>query len=78
MTDYVDDSLVEKLWHELDGQVSRQRIAGAVTEIAAKFERATVRGFVPIFIHRRALEQLKGSLASQGHGAVGSAPADDE
>lgn len=26
MTDYADDSLVSKLWNELDGQVSRQQI----------------------------------------------------
>lgn len=78
MTDYVDDSLVDKLWHELDGQVSRQRIAGAVTEIAAKFERATVTAFVPVSIHRQALEQLRGTLASPGPMAASSTTADDE
>ena len=26
MIDNVDDSLVEKLWHDLDGQVSREQI----------------------------------------------------
>jgi hypothetical protein len=76
--DYVDDSLVEKLWRDLDGQVSRQQIAGAVTEIAARFEKATVTAFVPIFIHRQALEQLKGLLASTSHVAASSALADDE
>jgi hypothetical protein len=76
--DYVDDPLVEKLWHELDGQVSRQRIAGAVTEIATRFERATVTAFVPIFIHRQALEQLRGLLASPSHRTASSAPADGE
>lgn len=78
MMDYVDDSLVEKLWHDLDGQVSRQQIAGAVTEIAARFEKATVTAFVPIFMHRQALEQLKGLLASTSHRAASGAPADDE
>jgi hypothetical protein len=78
MMDYVDDSLIEKLWHDLDGQVSRQRIARAVTEIAAGFEEATVTAFVPIFIHRKALKQLKGSPTSTGPMAASSAPADDE
>ena len=76
--DNVDDSLVEQLWRELNGQVSRQQIAGAVTEITAGFEKVTVRGFVPIFVHRRALEQLRGTLASQGPVAASSTPADDE
>lgn len=74
----VDDSLVEKLWHELDGQVSRQQIAGAVTDTAAGFEKATVTTFVPIFIHREALERLKGLLASTSHTAASSARAGDE
>jgi hypothetical protein len=78
MMDYVDDSLVEKLWHDLDGQVSRQQIAGAVAEMAARFEQATVTAFVPIFIHRQALEQLKGLLASTSPMAARGAPADDE
>lgn len=78
MMDYDDDSLVEQLWRDLDGQVSRQQIAGAVTEIAAKFDKATVTAFVPIFIHRQALEQLKGLLASPSHRATSSTPADGE
>jgi hypothetical protein len=68
--DYVDDSLVEKLWRDLEGQVSRQQIASAVTEITARFERATVTAFVPIFIHRQALEQLIGLLASTSYTAA--------
>ena len=78
MIGYVDDSLVEKLWHDLDGQVPRQQIAGAVAEMAARCEQATVTAFVPIFIHRQALEQLKGLLASTSPMAARSAPADDE
>jgi hypothetical protein len=74
----VDNSLVEKLWRELDGQVSRQQIAGAVTEIAAGFAKATVTAFVPIFIHREALEQLKGLLANTSHVASSGSPPDDE
>ena len=58
----VDDLLVEKLWHDLDGQVSRQEIVRAVTQIAARFQDATVTTFVPIFVRRLALEQLKERL----------------
>jgi hypothetical protein len=76
--DYVDDSLVETLWHDLDGKVSRQQIARAATEIAAKYEKAIVTAFVPIFIHRQALEQLKGWLASPSQMSDSRAPVDDE
>ena len=74
----VDDSLVEKLWHDLDGQVSREQIGRAVTEIAAGFQKATVTAFVPILIHRQALEQLKGLLYNKSHPVASSALADDE
>lgn len=76
--DHVDDSLVEKLWRDLDGQVSRQQIVRAVREIAAQFQDAKVTTFVPIFIHRRALEQLRGLRTNPGYSAASSAPADDE
>jgi hypothetical protein len=73
MMDYVDDSVVDKLWHDLDGQVTRQQIARAVAEIAARFEDAKVTAFVPIFVHRRALKQLKGLLTDPGRVAGGGA-----
>ena len=57
--DHVDDALVETLWKDLNGQVSRQQIAGAVTQVAARFEKATVTAFVPIFVRRQALEYLR-------------------
>jgi hypothetical protein len=60
MMDYEDDALVETLWRDLNGQVPRQQIAVVVNQVAARFEDATVTAFVPIFIHRRALDRLRG------------------
>ena len=77
MMDYVDDALVEALWQDLDGQVSRQQIARAVTQIAAKFEQATVTAFVPIFIQRQALERLRRDSFSEDHPVASAASTDD-
>jgi hypothetical protein len=55
----VDDSLVEELWHELDGRVSHEQIRRLVTEIAAEYRDAAVQAFVPIFVHRKVLDQMK-------------------
>ena len=77
MTDYVDDTLVEVLWKDLDGQVSRQQITGAVTQIAARFEGATVTAFVPIFIRRQALEYLKRECISKIEPVTNRASTDD-
>lgn len=58
----INDLLVEKLWHDLNGQVSREKIARSITQTAERFRDASVTAFVPIFIERFALEQLKGQL----------------
>ena len=37
----VDDTLIEKLWRELDGRVTQERIVQTVAEIAATYREAT-------------------------------------
>lgn len=58
----IDDHLVETIWQDLDGQVSREQISSVVAEISLAFQDATVTAFVPIFVHRRAVEQLQKQL----------------
>jgi len=60
--DGVDDALIETIWHELDRQLPRERIACVVAEVALRFQNASVKTFLPIFIHRRALERLRQEL----------------
>ena len=60
--DGVDNELVETIWHELDKQVSRERVGCVVSEVAIGFQDASVKTFLSIFIPRRALEQLQREL----------------
>jgi hypothetical protein len=53
------DVIVEEIWQELDKQLPRERVRCVITEIAPGFQDAMVRTFIPIFIHRRALEKLR-------------------
>jgi hypothetical protein len=55
----VDDSLIEQVWQDLGGQVSRERIHQIATEAATEFRTATVSAFVPIFVRRRTRERLR-------------------
>lgn len=57
-----NDLLIEKLWHDLDGQLSREVIVMVVKGVADRFRDVSVRAFVPIFIRRQALEELKWQL----------------
>jgi hypothetical protein len=62
VVDGVDDALIETIWHELDRQLPRERVGCVVAEVALGFQDATLKTFLPIFIHRRALGRLKQEL----------------
>ena len=69
MTQELDDALVEQIWGDLNGQVSRPMIRQVATDVAAMFQDAKVRTFVPIFIRRTTCEQLRAWLDDQKHAA---------
>ena len=77
MTDHGYDALVETLWKDLAGQVTRQQITREVSKIAARFEQATVTAYVPIFIRRQALELLRSELPGESHPVASTATTDD-
>jgi len=56
---YMDESIVEKVWGDLDEQLPREQVAHVVTEISLEYKDATVKSFLPILIHREAMERLK-------------------
>ncbi|MCO6452898.1 MAG: hypothetical protein J5I90_19095 [Caldilineales bacterium] len=58
----VDESIIEKVWRDLDRQVPREQISRVVDEVTLGFQDATVTAFLPILVHRRALEQLRQEL----------------
>lgn len=60
--DGIDDELVEAIWHELDQQIPRERVSCVVAEVALGFQHATVKTFLPILVHRQALERLRQEL----------------
>lgn len=63
--DYLDEPLIEQIWRDLEGQVSREQVRQVATGVAARFHTATVTAFIPIFIHRQTREKLK-KLISAG------------
>lgn len=60
----VNEELVEDIWRDLEGRVARENILQVATEVAAKFQEASVMTFVPIFIRRQTSERLKARLKS--------------
>ncbi len=58
---YMNDIVIENIWHELGGRVTYDEIRRAAAEVMdmAEFQNATVTTFLPILIHRRTREKLK-------------------
>lgn len=61
---YLDETLIEKMWHELDEQVSREQIRLTAAQIAAQYREATVTTFIPVFVYRETYEKLKKGWAA--------------
>lgn len=59
LTDLVDETVVEEIWNDLDGQVDRDQVREVAFDVALEFADATVTSFIPLFIRRRAYERLK-------------------
>ena len=61
----IDDSLVENVWHDLNGRLPRERVRCVVNQVARGFQNAAVKTFLPIFIQRRALERLRQEIIEE-------------
>ena len=57
--DWDVDTVTEQIYGELNGTASRSTIQKAIEDIIPKYEAAHVQTFVPIFIRRDAVDQLK-------------------
>lgn len=55
----VDEVLIESIWRDLGGQVTRERIRQVAATVAAEFRDVMETTFLPIFIQRRTRERLE-------------------
>ncbi|HMN27467.1 MAG TPA: hypothetical protein PKE45_04860 [Caldilineaceae bacterium] len=60
---FADEVLVEQLWQDVHGKVSRVQIQQLVMEATGEFAHAKITTYVPIFVRRQVREKL-GSLLS--------------
>ncbi len=61
--DWDVDCLVEQIWTDLGGQVSRLVIRHQVADVVPAFQDARITTYVPIFVRRRTVEQLRAGLS---------------
>ena len=58
----VDEVLVEQIWRDVQGNVSRMQIQQLVREANSEFAQAKVTTYVPIFVRRQLYEKLRSRL----------------
>lgn len=62
ISEWDTETLTELIWTEMRGTVPRPLIRQVLAEVKPKFEDARIKTFVPIFIHRQAITQLRAEL----------------
>ena len=60
--DWDVETIVAKLRRDLDDSVTHSEIQEVLDEVIPKYKSARIQTFVPIFIHRDAVRQLKSML----------------
>ena len=56
------EDMIERVWHQLHGRVNRTDILQVLLEILPKYEDARVKLYVPILVHRKAVDVLYARL----------------
>jgi len=53
-----EEAVVERIWQEMQGRVSREQIQKLVIEAENDFADATITLYIPILVHRQVKEKL--------------------
>ena len=56
------EGMIEKVWQHLQGRVNRSDILQVILKILPKYENARVTIYVPILVHREAVDVLRTRL----------------
>jgi hypothetical protein len=62
--DWDVETLIEQIWNDLEGTVTRSTIRQVLGQVIPRYENARIRTYVPIFLCKETVEQLHAALAS--------------
>jgi hypothetical protein len=63
-SDWDIETMIDQVWRQLQGQVSRAAIQAVILEIMPRYENARVTTYVPVLVHREAVDTLHARLDS--------------
>ena len=58
-SDWDIETMIDQVWRQLQGQVSRAAIQAVILEIVPRYENARVTTYIPVLIHREAVDTLR-------------------
>ena len=61
-SDWDIETMIDQVWRQLQGSVSRAAIQAVILEIIPRYENARVTTYVPILVHREAVDTLRTRL----------------
>jgi hypothetical protein len=61
-TSILNDQLIEEIWRDLSGKVTRDQVREVALATMTEFQDATVTAFIPILLRRRTFERLSGLI----------------
>lgn len=61
--DWDVETLIEQIWNDLGGTVTRSTIRQVLMEVIPRYESARIQTYVPIFVHKETVKQLRVGLA---------------
>ena len=62
--DWDVETLLERIWNHLGGEVSRSTVRQVLAEVIPNYESARIQAFVPIFVHRETVKRLRARSTS--------------
>jgi len=60
--DWDIETIIEQVWRDLQGRVSRAAIRPVILEIMPKYENARITTYIPILVHRETVDTLRARL----------------
>jgi hypothetical protein len=61
--DWDVETLIEQIWNDLEGTVTRSTVRRVLTTVTPKYENARIQSYVPIFLRKETVERLHAGLA---------------
>ncbi len=62
------EAIIDQVWTNLDGRIPRTTVYTTVVRLLEKYDNAVIRLYVPLLVHREAVELLRSDFVREFEG----------